>query len=913
MEKASPVAKAKKTRATSKSSSSAKLKVRAPKKTATKGAKEAKLAINNRTTKVDSMKNKLSKVEALHSTRKPTPPLSLEKKSPSKQLTLLSPFRLPLDGERVAAQAARYGGLALVAAGASLALFYAQLVELPVSAVSQLGATCAASDLLCLMREQQNEITGTNQNPPATVSSETTSQLTGTTDQQQTVTDTTRTTETNQTGTGGSLEDVTIPSPTPTTVNKLPAVFTIGSPEPLNGMVSINVTVAEAENVALSVYYDEWNRNLPLGSAKRENGAWIYQWNTANFENGRYRLKALIKNNTGTYEQVSDKFLVVKNEEEVVVEEPQPSAEPTGPLKVTLNSAGTHITVSQVYPEVTSSDVVKLYLIGRTDDVSRFVDDSYLFTQAYLKTNVTWKHTFNIQNFSAGEYKVKAERWRAETLLDTSFGEVTLTGSKVIIEPAPLPGYSKSDAVVTVRNASNLKGFVDVNIEATDANFVEVYAVNTASVNNLFLGLARKTSTGIWIFNWDTRQLPNSRYHLFARIGSAKGTYESNKLVVTIQNERVTAPTTSQVQELSAKTEQYESLMPDNIVVRNNFWNVTTATTTADKLNDFIETHKDRLQEEFQRFAAAVRSGNENALASANTRLIGLENEYRDTIDGEENFDELVAAYNEYIDNAKQRINTDVDKIEKIMTERDAEGLFSDTDWDGVTDFDEVYIYKTDPFMADTDGNGVPDGVAILNGLDPRSDGLGAEIVFESPQDVGIIRNDILHVESITAVTPDPESSPEVTTIAPAIIAGKALPNSYVTIFIFSTPVIVTVKTEADGSWQYRFEKELDNGEHSVYVALTDNSGRIIARSSPFRFIKEAQAYTTIDEALANYDAEETVDNDYSFFSSSVLYLVMSFAVVTIGLVLLLLGMYIDRRRKQEPEAPLAPAIASAV
>lgn len=898
METAPGVAGAKKKSATAAKAPSVQVKVSAPKKAKAAEKKQAGLKIKDKTGQKERIKHKMSKVEALHSTRKTSQPLVTSKK-PGRKLAIQSPFRFPLDGERLAAQTARYGGLTLVTLGASLAIFYAQLVELPIAALTQLGAVCESNDLLCLMREQQQTLNQTT----GTINTTTHEPI----EEVQPATTETGTQPTTVTGGSATNQTLTLPAP-PSTIQKHPAVFTVGSAEPLKGLVTVSVTVAEATSVNISAYYDLWNKTINLGSAKKENGAWVYSWNTVNFKNGRYKLKALIKNETGTYEQVAQRFLEIKNEAVTAVTEATPSAEAPGPLSIALNSAGTHVTLSQTYPEVTSSDVIRVYLEDE-DEKSTFVDDAYLFTQAYLKTNVTWKQTFDISSFPSGAYIIRAERWRGEEHLDTSKATVSLPGANTYEQlPGPVP--SESNATLSIRNANYLSGFADVTIESKDATFVELYAVNTASVNNLFIGLARKTGTGLWVFNWDTRQIPNSRYQLFARVGSSRGTYESNKIVVNVQNERASAPTTSQVEELSVRTEQYEELLTDNIVVRNNFWNVTTATTTAQALNDFIEENKERIQEEFQKLAAAIRSGNESAIATANTRLIGLENEFRDVVDGEENFEELVTAYNEYVDNARSRIETDVEKIERIIEERTNDGLFSDMDWDGVTDFDELYIYNTDPFLADTSGNGIPDGVKILNGLDPLSTDIDASIVFESPENIGIIRNDLLRVESVTAVEPDSDA-PEVTTVAPAVIAGKALPNSFVTIFIFSTPVIVTVKTEADGSWQYRFEKELENGEHSVYVALTDNSGRIIARSSPLRFIKEAQAYSTIDEALASYGTEEAVENDYAFFSSSVVYLVMSFAVVTIGLVLLLLGIYIDRRRRQEPDmvAPVAATV----
>lgn len=46
-------------------------------------------------------------------------------------------------------------------------------------------------------------------------------------------------------------------------------------------------------------------------------------------------------------------------------------------------------------------------------------------------------------------------------------------------------------------------------------------------------------------------------------------------------------------------------------------------------------------------------------------------------------------------------------------SEREQEALraltVSDTDEDGITDYDEIYVYKTSPYLADTDGDGLMD------------------------------------------------------------------------------------------------------------------------------------------------------------------------------------------------------------
>ena len=43
-----------------------------------------------------------------------------------------------------------------------------------------------------------------------------------------------------------------------------------------------------------------------------------------------------------------------------------------------------------------------------------------------------------------------------------------------------------------------------------------------------------------------------------------------------------------------------------------------------------------------------------------------------------------------------------------------------DTDGDGLSDYDEVNIYHTSPYLADTDSDGVPDGVEVKLGTDPN-------------------------------------------------------------------------------------------------------------------------------------------------------------------------------------------------
>jgi len=50
----------------------------------------------------------------------------------------------------------------------------------------------------------------------------------------------------------------------------------------------------------------------------------------------------------------------------------------------------------------------------------------------------------------------------------------------------------------------------------------------------------------------------------------------------------------------------------------------------------------------------------------------------------------------------------------------DAELKTKDTDGDGLSDYDELNVYHTSPYLEDTDGDGISDGQEVKNGTDPN-------------------------------------------------------------------------------------------------------------------------------------------------------------------------------------------------
>lgn len=127
-------------------------------------------------------------------------------------------------------------------------------------------------------------------------------------------------------------------------------------------------------------------------------------------------------------------------------------------------------------------------------------------------------------------------------------------------------------------------------------------------------------------------------------------------------------------------------------------------------------------------------------------------------------------------------------------------------------------------------------------------------------------------------------------------LSGKAQPNSIVTIYIFSTdPVVIKVKTDANGNWNYELDKELANGQHEAFVAVTDDSGKIISKSEPIAFVKTAQAASIIPMS-------EFTGNESPIEKSSQQFILMAIIIMSICLLiaLVLIGFLSHKRNLNE-------------
>lgn len=863
----------------------------------------------------------------------------------SLQLALLTPFRFPVDTDRLASQVARYTGVFFVIAGAILTLFNMQFVDGGTYA-HQSGINQSATTIL-----PECDPLSTLYNADICMTS--------------------------TSGSGGSTSVDTQPEPD----------IVIDGPDPLMGTVTVNVYVVDATNVSLYAYYKDGSRTVSFGPAVAQSpGHWKYIWNTTAFDDGEYRLKVSITNqhSNTAYQREDSSYVVVLNHPltETTTSSSGTSYSTstdgytnqgtTASTTATGSSSGSSSTTTTTTTTTTTPDpVLNRVTLDITEDsplrgyatievgvssatqVKLYALPSGVTTHIFLgyatyHGDDTWRYEWNTRTYPNGSYSLKAQaifgigsNYYSEPVstailnttetatTTTTTSSVSSTTSTVSLEPT---------IGITIPRTNPLSGDVDVLLSVTGASFVELYAIRKNTLTPIFLGLASKQNTTEWKYRWNTKLTPNAEYMVFAKVKHAYGISESRKLTVSVLNENTIVYTPKEetvVEEMEdvatelLDTTKYTapvSTTPPPIATTTEAPTTASAPTraevppmyitpvtsivesievdleTEDELKNILNAFRADIEDDLRDFARAVRQEDEEEMKRIRDHMSGIRAEAVKTLPLGNDRADIV----ELIDQHMQRILAELQELavrnERIIKERIGEAVHNDSDRDGVSDYDEINLYETDPFVADTDGDGFIDGTEIVNGYDPNNGAPETLIAYESPKEVGVIREDILTVDTIIPVEPDPEHVDTDGVIPSAIISGKGLPNSFVTLYIYSTAIVVTVKTDSDGNWSYIFDKELEDGTHEVYVGMTDNAGRVVAKSNPLTFVKTAQAFTPVEAAGDTNLAPSATEP--SLLSSHVMLVVGSIAIVALGLVLILLGLHVRPEREGELAMP---------
>lgn len=429
---------------------------------------------------------------------------------------------------------------------------------------------------------------------------------------------------------------------------------------------------------------------------------------------------------------------------------------------------------------------------------------------------------------------------------------------------------------------------------------VSVYTQKVNSFTSTLIGKASK-DLGTWRFFLDVTNMPNGKYDLIIkgiksgipiesrpkRIEISKLSLETeyslNKIAVPVRTEEEPpADITETLEELSSETRRLAepSTLPRDFSELSlaPIGQEVTGVESEKIVTEFLRNRKSSLEILLRNYSAAMQSGDKIAIALAKEALA---EEKKSIVEANVGATEGVSRE---IDKRFASLQNRIEVFEDLRRNSNDGLTAMDSDEDGISDFDEKALFKTDPNNPDTDEDGILDGIEIMRGYNPLNPVSEAVLLYESPKDsLGLTKSDDLIVSNVTPIVEVVGDESDNSTVQ-ARIVGRALPNMYVTLYVFSSPTIVTVKTDESGGFSYLFENELEDGTHEVYVAITDNTGEIIAQSNPFSFTKRAEAFTTGTVASAPSDTTGTSD-------SSPYNVAIGLAILALGIILLMLGI----------------------
>jgi hypothetical protein len=637
---------------------------------------------------------------------------------------------------------------------------------------------------------------------------------------------------------------------------------------------------------------------------------------------------------TNTDDPIVSDTTVVNQEEQLVVPTEIAAESETLVLKSEfrfLNSVPSNVTEPvEVYFEVTNALEVKsnLVIVGKTGFITLLAEKlssqkyrvsipvtslspNYYELRIYVKpadgstvyvrrTNQffvgsedveKWFNSLNDEKVTVSDSATEPDTTTTESSADDTEENTTDT-TPVVQEPEPVPvsepvadsalNFSISSRATVLTEAAVLN-----LVTPTTLNYVELYARPVNALNARFVTLATKRFEQ-WAFVFDSKNLPNGDYEFFAqtKIDGVKHTSKSIKLTV----KNALSATSLPVVQPSTEERTPITLNTEPFVPETTFDERVSEETSA-----LIKENEQDLATLLTNYAAAKQAGDESLVRVATEAIetrresIALSVHQNDRIRdiSDTVADELLVRIND--------IQARIDTFEELRKQRSQGETAVDTDQDGISDIDETTLYNTDPRQADTDNDGITDGVEIMRGFNPNDATPEAIVRFESPKEtLGLTRDDALTITTVVPLIADTteQQNPTVATE----ITGTALPNSFVTLYIFSTPTIVTVRTDANGMFVFTFDKELDDGRHDVYVAITDNAGAIIAQSNPFSFVKEAQAFTPVAAA----DAVAVTPPPITEVDRGGYDLAIAVSILGFGLLLLMLGLGLRRKNTSE-------------
>lgn len=400
-----------------------------------------------------------------------------------------------------------------------------------------------------------------------------------------------------------------------------------------------------------------------------------------------------------------------------------------------------------------------------------------------------------------------------------------------------------------------------------------------------FLGQATKADDA-WFYWLDNSAIPNGSYSLIVR-GFDNGEF-SEEASFTLTN--MVEPSLTKDADRNEIESRVNSLLGEGTDIeelrelRASYVTSYLEARKEDYSDDYLADYLPKFDRLFAKYASAIAGGTDALVILADDQI----EKYLDTVivDGAENSESFGQELTALLLDIKQSIQTKEAEVAKLSG---GDSAF-DIDKDGLTDYDEVVIYDTDPKLSDTDNDGIIDSIEVILGYTPNDAKFEAVSRIADDVDAGVLNGDLL---AILAVEPfylytDTDSNPKVLTS----VSGKGIPNSFARLYLGDSPESIIVKVGPDGTFTQTIDKDFVKIQGEVVLAVTDNTGRIVMRGQPLQLGKAITSRQLFNPVAIDAAVIKSVEE------FKTINIIGAVGVVSFGLILLLLGKALVPRRE---------------
>lgn len=508
----------------------------------------------------------------------------------------------------------------------------------------------------------------------------------------------------------------------------------------------------------------------------------------------------------------------------------------------------------------------------------------------------------------AVEEMVATSTEEVEETTDESTDEEVIVDEEETVNESVTQGGALSTIAIALHTDTQAE-YLKITTGEFAPNRVEVYSQTPGSTQPLYLGQATLVH-GEWVFSVSALQLPYTNHNLYASFVVAGKTYQSEAVLYVPQVSQTTSPDTEA--DLAVLVQKIElALLASNVNNENRrsylnyFASLPEVLFVEEDERQFAETpllevintamlaDAAALEPLLLQYAAAVQAENDFFIALASSALTDHYTKLASTIAGTIAEPGAVPAIHTVLALRYQVLKDKVRESEEQI-KQDTNNLTSkDGDQDGISDFDEVANFGTNPLYADTDKDGVLDSVELVRNSDPLVANQTIvpilnknieEVTFDAVVEINFVGPQIL-------TTQEDETGEHFVRIE-----GRSVPNSYVYLLSYTTGVVGVIKTSSTGTFSYTIERDFGIGEHEIAAVLTDVSGGIVASSKPHRFARTENAFVAA-AAMSRVEGQGSQPTENNVLLHL---LVAAVGVITFGFILLLLSNTLRTRRPQK-------------